>query len=231
MLNLISFRSTLGVRCPSLFGLKTEALLAMSGLAYKVKNGDVRKTPKGKLPVLDDDGEFIADSSVIKKHLEDVHGVDFDGSLSAEQRATAKAVQRMVENHLYFAMIHFSWVENSDLVRETYFKAIPSPVRKIVFKLILKKVKRDNYGHGMGRHERADILAFALEDIGALSVLLGTKLFFFGDKPTSIDATVYAALEIIMNSAIPSDLQDGTRKHGNLVDYCDRFRGQVFAAA
>jgi len=228
MLILKSFAPAINVRCPSIFGLKADALLAMSGLEYKVEDGDIRKAPMGKIPVLVDDGKIIPDTSLIKKHLEDVHGIDFDGSLSAEQRATAKAIQRMVENHLYFAMIHFRWIENPERVRDTLFKNIPALPRKFIFKMVLKKVRQANEGHGIGRHDRSDILAFAMEDLEALSVLLGTKPFMFGNTPTSVDASVFGALENIINSTETSDLQDGARRFENLVQYCDRFRDEVF---
>lgn len=228
MLILKSFTPAFNLRCPSPFGLKTEALLAMSGLQYKVVTGDVRKAPKGKLPLLIDGDVEIADSSMIKNYLEDSHGVDFDGSLGKEQIAIGKTIQRMVENHLYFAGIHFRWVENPELVRDVFFKAIPALPRKLIFKLILKKIKRDNYGHGMGRHTPEEILAFAVEDFTALSVLLGDKNYMFGDKPTSIDATVYGALEGAINVSIDSEYRDAARGFENLVDYCDRFRDEVF---
>lgn len=228
MLTLISFAPALDLRCPSPFGLKADALLAMSGLEYKVKTGDVRKAPKGKLPMLIDQGKNIPDSSMIKKHLKDAHGIDFDSDLSAQQKANAKAIQRMVENHLYFANVHFRWVENPDAVRDAFFKGIPAIMRKFVFKLILKKIKRDNEGHGIGRHTPDEILTFAMEDIDALSVLLGDQSYIFGDKPTSIDATVYGALEGVLNSSLPSKLKDSARKYSNLVEYCDRFRSEVF---
>ncbi|MCF6320279.1 MAG: glutathione S-transferase family protein [Rhizobiaceae bacterium] len=228
MLILKSFEPAINVRCPSAFGLKADALLAMSGLEYKVVPGDIRKSPMGKLPVLIDGKKIIADTSLIQKYLENAHGVDFDGALTSEQRATAKAIQRMVENHLYFAMVHFRWIENPERVRDTLFKNIPSLPRKFIFKMVLKKVKQANEGHGISRHDLSDILAFAMEDLEALSVLLGAKPFMFGKKPTSVDASVFGALENIINSTETSDLQDGARGFENLVEYCDRFRDEVF---
>jgi len=228
MLILRSFGPAINVRCPSTFGLKADALLAMSGLEYKVIPGNIRKAPMGKLPVLIDGEKIIADTSLIRKHLESTYNINFDGALSAEQRASAKSIQRMVENHLYFAMIHFRWIENPERVRDTLFKDIPSLPRKFIFKMVLKKVRQAQEGHGIGKHDRSDILAFAMEDLEALSVLLGTKSYIFGKKPTSIDASVFGALENIINSTETSDLQDGGRGFENLVEYCDRFRGEVF---
>ena len=228
MLILKSFAPAMGIRCPSLFGLKAEALLAMSGLDYKVRNGDVRKAPKGKLPVLVDGDTTIADSSVIQRHLEENHGIDFDGSLSPEQRAIAKGIQRLIENHLYFAITHYRWIEFPERARDAFFKDIPAIIRKPLFSFILRKIKRDNFGHGMGRHDRSEILAFAREDLDALSDQLGDKPFMLDDTPTSVDATVYGALENIINSAETSDLRDAARTHDNLVTYCDRFRETVF---
>ncbi len=229
MLILKSFSPALGVRCPSPFGLKADALLAMSGLEYKIVAGDVRKAPKGKLPVLIDGNTKIPDTSTIQAYLETTFNIDFDGSLSLEQKAIARCIQRMVENHLYFAGIHFRWIENPDTVRDAFFSAIPSLIRKPLFNMILKKIKRDNEGHGIGRHSPAEILNFAKQDFLALSTLLDDKNFMFGERATSIDACVYGALEGVINVEIESEFKAAARAHENLVAYCDRFRGKYFA--
>lgn len=47
MLTLHTFGPAAGVKSPSPFGLKAEALLAMSGLDFKASRGNPLKSPKG----------------------------------------------------------------------------------------------------------------------------------------------------------------------------------------
>ena len=61
----------------------------MSGQPFRADTGGFNKAPKGKLPYIDDDGQKIADSTFIRRHLESKYGIDFDQGLSAEQRAIA----------------------------------------------------------------------------------------------------------------------------------------------
>ena len=119
MLTLLTYAPAAGVRCPSPFGLKTETLLVMSGLPYKTKYTIPMKSPTGKLPVLIDGEKTIPDSSHIQRHLETVHGIDFDAHLTDRQIAIAEAFRRMVEEHLYFAVVHSRWIMNSAQTRAT----------------------------------------------------------------------------------------------------------------
>ena len=58
-----------------------------------------------------DDGETIADSTFIRWHLEKKYGIDFDRGLGTEQRATAWAFEKMLEDHAYWTVLHARWVK------------------------------------------------------------------------------------------------------------------------
>lgn len=228
MIILKSLPGAFGLRSASPFCMKAEALLALSGLEFEIEIGDPRKSPTNKLPVLVDEGQIIADTSLIKKHLEDQHSVKFDDHLNAHQKALALAVQRMVEDHLYFAIVYFRWVEHPDMVRETFFNFIPAPIRKFVFSKILKKVKRDLQGHGLARHDRENIIEFAAQDLQAISTLLGDNKFFFGEQISSTDAVLFGALEILYSSTEDHALKDVAKSFENLQAYDQRLKDALF---
>jgi len=50
--------------------------------------------------------------SRIIEHLSKLHGVTLDASLSPAQRATARAVRRMLAEGLYFTGIYARWVDD-----------------------------------------------------------------------------------------------------------------------
>ncbi len=78
MLTLQIFGPAFGLPDPSPFAMKGEMLLKLAGVDYRTEAGDVRKAPKGKFPVLIDGDTTVPDSTFIRFHLEDRHGIDFD---------------------------------------------------------------------------------------------------------------------------------------------------------
>ena len=232
MLVLQTYPPVLGLRSASPFTVKAEALLAMSGLPHELRRvSDPRRAPRGKLPVLLDGDAVIPDSAHIQTHLERVHGADFDGSLDAARRATATAFRRLVEHHLYFIAGHLRWEMHPEAVRDGYFKDVPGPLRGVVFALANRQARRAMHGQGLGRHTRGELVAFAEQDVEALSTELGDRECFLGDRPTSIDATVYGALHGILDCTLDTPLKAAAEARPNLRAYVDRMTGRLFANA
>ena len=224
MLKLIVFSPAMGLISPSPFSMKAIALMQMSGLEYEFVPGDPRKAPKNKLPVLIDGQRTIPDSSHIQHYLEREKQVDYDGHLTPEQRAVTLSFRALCEDHLYWVGVFDRWIMNADYVREEFFAAIPAPMRKIVFNKIQKDIRRNLYGQGLGRHTPDEIYAFGAADLKAIADYLGDKPFFFGDRPASLDAILFAFL---INNLVP---RSSTRPAAfsvkscpNLVAYCERF--------
>ena len=95
MITLYTFGPAFGLPDPSPFVTKVEVLLKMANLAYQTDSTGFRRAPKRKLPYIDDDGEQVADSTLIRWHLENKYRIDFDKGLSAEQRAIAWAFEKI----------------------------------------------------------------------------------------------------------------------------------------
>ena len=224
MLKLIVFPPAMGLISPSPFSMKAIALMQMSGLEYEFVPGDPRKAPKNKLPVLIEGIRTIPDSSHIQLYLEQDKQVDFDGELNAEQKAVALAFRALCEDHLYWVGVYDRWIMNADHVREEFFGDIPAPMRKIVFNKVQKDIRRNLYGQGMGRHSSDEIYAFGAADIQAITGYLEDKPFFFGDRPTSVDAIIFAFLInnlVPRTTSYPPQCQVGS--YPSLVAYCERF--------
>ena len=229
MLVLQTFPPVLGLRSASPFTVKAETLLAMSGLPYELERvSDPRKTPRGKLPVLLDGDAVVPDSEHIRIHLERVHGADFDSHLTDGQRATATAFRHLVEHHLYFIAGHLRWELHPDAVRESYFAELPGPLRRVVFAIANRNASRAMRMQGLGRHTREELVAFGQQDVDALAVQLGENDFFLGDRPASIDATVYGALHGLLDCTLDSPLKRAAEARPTLRAYVDRMTGRLF---
>lgn len=110
-------------------------------------------------------------------------------------------------------------------------REIPPVLRSIIPELLRNSVRKSLYGHGMGRHSTAEIYQIGCTDIQAFSDFLGDKLFFMGDRPSSLDATAYGILANILWVPIESPLQDKTKMLPNLAAFCDRMKAKYYADA
>ncbi|MEQ1865993.1 MAG: glutathione S-transferase family protein [Micropepsaceae bacterium] len=228
MLKLIVLPKAFGMRNASAFCLKGEALLAMSGLRHEIEYSLPNKAPRGKLPVLVDDGLVIPDSSHIQRHLELKHGVDFDGPLTALQKADAQAHRRLAEEHLYWVIAYARFVEHPDITRQSFFPTVPWPLRHVVFHSVRKGIVAEMRGHGVGRHTREEIFAFGVADVEAIAHRLAGKCYFFGDRFTSIDASLYAILANIVLPPVDSQIKAAASAYPALGDYVTRCEATVF---
>lgn len=61
-------------------------LLKLAGLPYQTNTRGFTRAPKGKLPYIDDGGPIVADSTLIRLHIERKYGFDFDRNLTAQQK-------------------------------------------------------------------------------------------------------------------------------------------------
>ena len=100
MLKLFTLPGAGAIRSSSPFSWKAESLLRLAKLPYEKEYvTDFSKMPKGKVPVLQDGEQWIADSHFIAQYLKTQYLFDLDHTLSAEQKAIGHAFSRMVEEH------------------------------------------------------------------------------------------------------------------------------------
>jgi glutathione S-transferase len=230
MITLYAFGTAFGLPDPSPFVTKAELLLKMAGLAYRIDNTGFRRAPKGKLPYIDDDGERIADSTFIRWHLENKYHIDFEKGLSAEQRSVGWAFEKMAEDNLYWALVDARWFDEPNFAKgpREFFRKIPAPVRPLLIAFIRRQLKRTLYGQGMGRHNRAEIVALGTRSIVAIAEFLGTKPFFMGSEPTGVDATIFAFVAGTLCPQFDTPLRTAAECHNNLRRYVGRMTARYY---
>ncbi|HTD91999.1 MAG TPA: glutathione S-transferase family protein, partial [Burkholderiales bacterium] len=181
---------------------------------------------------IEDGDKRIADSSFIVEYLKQTYGENLDAHLSERERAVALAVQRLIEENLYWAAIYSRWVEDAGfkLTRHIFFAKMPPVLKQIVPHLARRGLRQEMHGHGMGRHSRDEIYAIGCRDIAALAHILGDQPYFMGAQPSSLDATAYAFLANLMWIPIESPLLDQAKKFPNLEAYCRRMKARYYPA-
>lgn len=228
---LTQFKSGFGVPNPSPFCMKTEILLKISGIDYTLNIiDDPRKSPKGKLPFITDNGHDVADSEVIRMYIETQYGFDFDVALSPEQKAASHAFARMAEERLYWVLVYSRWIDENNwpIINDFWFGGLPPILRNIIPIIAKKGVKSSLKGHGLGRHSKSEIYAFGAKDIASIAGLLGDHDYMFGDSPSALDATLYPMLANAALEDLPSPLIDNIKSHSNLMPYIERCHKRWF---
>ena len=230
MITVYGFGAGFGLPEISPFVTKTEIQLKMAGLDYRKEKSRPTASPKGQLPFIDDDGEAVADSPFIRAHIEGKYGFDFDAPLNLQARAQAWAIERMVEHHLYWALVGARWVDPDNFAKGPthLFDAAPEHLREKLREDAQFRVAENYLISGLGRHAPDEDIDLAARSLLALSVQLGDKPYLMGEAPCGTDATAFAVLAGILTPFFTSELRQRAEQYGNLTAYVDRMMLQYY---
>jgi len=79
---------------------------------------------------------------------------------------------------------------------------------------------------GLGKHSREEIRTIGMNDLEAISVWLGEKLFMMGPFPCALDCSAFGSLCVIFN-ALPKDhffRSEAEKRFPNLKSYVERIK-------
>lgn len=230
MITLYTFGPAFGLPDPSPFVTKAEVLLKMADLPYRTDTTGLGKAPKSKLPYIEDDGTIVADSTFIRMHLEEKYRIDFDAGLSPAERGTAWAFEKLCEDHLYWAVLHARWIidANFDAGPRSFFARVPAPARPLIVALVRRQIRRNLWGHGLGRHSTAEIERLAARGIGAVADFLADKPYLMGAEPCGADASVFGLMAGTLCRRFATPIRTAAEERPNLVAYTDRMMQRFF---
>ncbi len=207
------------------------ALLRMAAAPYRTVVGNPLTAPHRLLPMIEHDGVRTADSALIRAWIEDKHGFDFDAGLTPSEKAVALSMQRLCEDHLYFAMMHARWCDDEVFERglgRHMFGRFPPPLRPLIKAMLRRSNTARLRGQGIGRHGAEQVAAFGVQDIDALAAFLADKPFLMGAAPCGADASLFGVVEAILTPPLPIALRAAMSGHANLIAYRDRFARRYF---
>jgi glutathione S-transferase len=230
MLTLYTFGPAFGLPDASPFVTKAEMLLKLAGLPYETRRGSLRRAPKGKLPYLDDMGRIVADSTLIRWHIEKTYHIDFDGDLNPEERGIAWAAEKLMEDNLYWAVARVRWLDEANFERgpAQFFRGVPAPMRGLAERLVRHKVRRTLWNQGLGRHSEEELVALANKGVTSIADILGDRQYLMGDKPCGADATLFAFAGSLLCPVFDTPIRTAAEGHANLVAYVERMRQQFY---
>src|SRR5512142_2396080 len=132
MITLYGSFPAFGLPQASPFVMKTEVQLKMAEIPYRLERGSPKDAPKHKIPYIVEAHHRIGDSTFIREHIERQHGVDLDRGLTPEMRARGWAIERMLEDHLYWAIVYERWMVDENFAKGPahFFDLLPPDVRE-----------------------------------------------------------------------------------------------------
>ena len=231
MITLYGYTPAFGLPAASPFAIKTDMQLRMSGLPFLYGQGGIPQSgPKGKIPYIDDGGKLIGDSTFIRDHIEKTYGIDLDAGLTPAERAQAWMVERMLEDHLYWAMVEERWMDDANFAKgpSTFFDRLPEAIRDGVRRETRERVKATLHAQGLGRHSREEIVELANRSLGALAMQIGDKPYLMGGKPCGADATAFAFAVSVLTPFFAGPLHDAACLYPQLLSYTGRLMQQYY---
>ncbi|CAL8068941.1 unnamed protein product [Orchesella dallaii] len=203
------------------FALKLETYLKMAKIPYEIDTKDVMG-PKGKLPWITYNGVHVADSQLIIEFLNKKLGISVNKNASKEQLAIARACRVVMEEHFFWGLIQYRFIDN--------VKAVPQLMKiPAMFKLLLPlqswRLKQRMIDNGIGKHTPTEIYQMTEADLHTVSGVLGSKKFFGGDEPCEDDCAIFGCVAQAVWGLPGSSFE--RLCHGelkNLKEYCERMK-------
>lgn len=205
------------------FCAKLETYLRMAEVPHALAPIKLGEMPKGKMPYVRMDGRLVGDSQLVIEELERRLGDRaLDAGLASRDAAVGRLARRTLEEATYFIGLYMRWQldEGWATAREAFRGQVPAFVLPFVRRGQRKKLDLQ----GTARHTREEVMAMGAADFAAIAELLGDRPFFLGDRPRTVDATVFAFVEAVLGFPVDSPLRAAVAAHANLVAYRQRIR-------
>lgn len=234
MMQLYTFPEAFGLRNVSPFCLKVEMALAYLDLDYEIVfESDPRKSPKGKLPYIVENGRTIADSELILEYLDEKTDGRLYGDLSADECARGLAFTRLTEDHLYWMLVASRWVDDEWFgnVREGFFGTLPPGIKQLVSSMARSQVRKTYLLHGLGKHTLEEQAGFARRDFETLAHALEGNDYICGPRLTVYDFGVASLLAGAYDQQPATWINKIADDFPSVRDYAERVQREVGVTA
>lgn len=208
--------------------MKVEVWMNLAGLPYRATTAarfaELWRAPKGKVPYIVDGDDIVADSEIIIAFLSRKYSVDLDRDLSPEQKAIARALERMLNEHTYWCLAYFRYADVQDwgVYRRALCASSSAFMRLFCSVALRPRILRFLWGQGLGRHAAEEVCTRLDQDWAALSEILGEGRFLMGARPTTIDASAYSYITNMYRAPIAPKAKALLDRYPNLIAYAAR---------
>nr|XP_011456794.2 failed axon connections homolog [Crassostrea gigas] len=208
------------------FAVKLETYLRMTKVPFLNEHDSLaNRSSKGKLTWIEYNGQEVADSEFCIQFINKTFCIDLDKSFSDEEITAGRAIQRMVDEHLYWTIALVRWVFDPKHGIDVGRQLGVSRFKSLRLKNLVKKL---SYAQGVGRHTEEEVLHVMDEDLQALSKFLGKKKFMLGEQASQTDCAVFGMLSQIHWQACGGASEKLYKKYPNLIAYCEEMKAEFW---
>lgn len=203
-------------------------MLALKGIAHRVVDLPLAATARlrrlnaaGKVPVLDDGGRLIADSSAIVRHPEAVRPQPALLPEDPRERALVHVLEDWADESLYFyeMFLRFGLPDNARVWARRLTRQDPALVRVLARWAVPAAVRRQARAQGVGRKSVATVLADVAAQVQAVEELIGAHGWLVGRALTLADIAV--CVQLACFDSVPQGRAIIDR-HGRVRHWMDR---------
>ena len=189
---------------------KVRKILRVKGIAYDVENYNGLRSPKaaaltpaGKLPVLDWDGERIADSTAIAVFLDQRQPLPALYPADPRDAAMARMLEDWADESLYYFAIFFRVRYDDAMSRSVALlcegrPAWERPVFRPIFSRMIRRKLRE---HGFSGRTREQIEAEFVRHLDDLETVLRGCDWLVGDSQSIADIAVSAQIDEVVRTS------------------------------
>ncbi|XP_063226355.1 metaxin-2 [Bacillus rossius redtenbacheri] len=213
--------------------LAVQAYLKMCGLNFQVeqrKNAEYM-SPSGRVPFLKCGAYLVSDLDPIITFV-NMKEITLVGDLNNAEKADMRAYISLVCNVLGNAELYVCWKDEAtykELTRQRYGSVHPWPLNIYLPFHKRKEILKRLASLGWKNKSRDEVFAEVENCCKSLSDRLGDREFFFGSKPTELDAVVFGHVFTILTTPLLNNrFAAVVRGYDNLVELCKRVEKDFF---
>jgi len=215
--------------------LAVQAYLHMAGLDFTIemRSNAENMSPNGRVPFIKA-GNFVV--SEMDQIVEFVHtkGISLTSTLDAGQKADMRAYMSLVNTVLGNAELYISWQDDITLTEVTQPRngsVHPWPLGHILNWQKRNSVLRRLGALGWTVKSLEEVYQEMENCCSSLSERLGDSPgpFFFGSRPTELDALVFGHLFSLLTTPLPDNrIKSIVQQFPNLVNICENIERDFF---
>ena len=214
-IRLYSFPPGYGLPTTGPLTLKLMMALRMAGIPYQLLPGDLRKSPKRKIPWIETGTTVMADTALILRWLAETRRIDLERGLSSFDRALGLALRVLLEEHWHQVF------EYELILHPEGTGARLGPEMQEHFRAHL-------YERGMLRHTPEEIVTFGKQDLDAVAAWLEGRSWALDERPTLTDCTLWGLLAPAIFAPFTTPCMTHARSLAPLVSFVERARATFF---
>jgi len=213
--------------------LSVQAFLHMAGLDFVVESRSNAESmsPSGRLPFIKAGAFVISEMDPIVAFV-NTKGISLTNPLDASQKADMRAYMSLVNNVMGNAELYISWIDQVTLTEVStprFSSMYPWPLNHILTWQKQRQVVKKLNALGWATKSLDEVYSEVETCCKALSERLDSAPFFFGNKPTELDALVFGHLFTILTTPLPdNNLKAIVQQFPNLVRLCEHIEREYF---